>query len=217
VLNVPQLSIPIYEITTLEKRMTAFVIPNAIRVKTPRADYTFASFLSRDTTFDVIHNIWRLARPGDAASIGSGSGGNVINIAEGTVIGGGGGGGGGAAATAGQGHKPTTCACGKEGSHFTEVAMDTVVPGTPDRIYNLMFASGFMKDFMAVNQKLLGTFPRVVNRRSAHLLFATASRYSGIRLGPDDAGFAAPGPQHVVYQTSHRESRAEADKVRDSG
>ncbi|KAJ7367747.1 hypothetical protein DFH08DRAFT_795880 [Mycena albidolilacea] len=152
---VTDLSIPIYEITTLEKRMTAFVIPNAIRVKTHRADYTFASFLSRDTTFDVIHNIWRLARPGDAASIGSGSGGNVINIAEGTVIGGGGGGGGGAVAAAGQGHKPTTCACGKEGSHFAEVAMDTVVPGTPDRIYNLMFASGFMKDFMAVNQKLL--------------------------------------------------------------
>ncbi|KAJ6530363.1 hypothetical protein DFH09DRAFT_1326878 [Mycena vulgaris] len=150
---VTDLSIPIYEITTLEKRMTAFVIPNAIRVGTPRADYTFASFLSRDTTFDVIHNIWRLARPGDAGSIGSGSmEGNAAHIAEGTII-------GGVAAAAGAGRpaqrKATTCACGKEGSHFTETAMDTIVPGTPDRIYNLMFASGFMKDFMAVNQKLL--------------------------------------------------------------
>ncbi|KAF7330900.1 hypothetical protein MVEN_02429500 [Mycena venus] len=148
---VTDLSIPIYEITTLEKRMTAFVIPNAIRVKTPRADYTFASFLSRDTTFDVIHNIWRLARPGDAGSIGSGSlEGNTVNIAEGTVIGG--------TATTGAGgktRKATTCACGKEGLHFSDIALDTVVPGTPDRIYNLMFASGFMKDFLAVNQKLL--------------------------------------------------------------
>ncbi|KAJ7174264.1 hypothetical protein C8R46DRAFT_1030972 [Mycena filopes] len=148
---VTDLSIPIYEITTLEKRMTAFVIPNAIRVKTPRADYTFASFLSRDTTFDVIHNIWRLARPGDAGSIGSGSReGHVGNIAEGTIIG---------VATSpsapGKVRKATICACGKEGSHFTETAMDTVIPGTPERIYNLMFASGFMKDFMAVNQKLL--------------------------------------------------------------
>jgi hypothetical protein len=35
--------------------------------------------------------------------------------------------------------------------------MDVVMPGTPDRIHNLMFASGFMKDFMVGNQKLLGT------------------------------------------------------------
>ncbi|KAJ7086687.1 hypothetical protein C8R44DRAFT_650636 [Mycena epipterygia] len=146
---VTDLSIPIYEITTLEKRMTAFVIPNAIRIGTPSADHTFASFLSRDTTFDVIHNIWRLARPGDAVSIGSGSMDGII--VEGTVI-------GGAASSAPGGkpqHKATICACGKEGSHFTETAMDTVVPGTPDRIHNLIFASGFMKDFMAVNQKLL--------------------------------------------------------------
>ncbi|KAJ7265958.1 hypothetical protein B0H12DRAFT_178512 [Mycena haematopus] len=147
---VTDLSIAIYEITTLEKRMTAFVIPNAIRVKTNRADYTFASFLSRDTTFDVIHNIWRLARPGDAGSIGSGSIEGGVNITEGTVIGGG----GAPAAASTKTRKATTCACGKEGSHFSQTALDVVVPGTPDRIYNLMFASGFMKDFMAVNQKL---------------------------------------------------------------
>ena len=148
-----QLLIPIYEITTLEKKMTAFVIPNAIRVGTARVDYTFASFLSRDTTFDVIHNIWRLVRPGDAASIGSGSMEGNITIAEGTIIG------AGAAVIAEDGtvqRKATTCACGKEGSHFSEVALDMVIPGTPDRIHNLMFASGFMKDFMSVNQKLLG-------------------------------------------------------------
>jgi hypothetical protein len=133
--------------------MTAFVIPNAIRVGTARADYTFASFLSRDTTFDVIHNIWRLARPGDAGSIGSGSmEGNAAHIAEGTIISGV----SAAGASAGKARKATMCACGKEGSHFSETAMDTTVPGTPDRIYNLIFASGFMKDFMAVNQKLLG-------------------------------------------------------------
>ncbi|KAF7301201.1 VASt domain-containing protein [Mycena indigotica] len=152
---VTDLLIPIYEITTLEKKMTAFVIPNAIRVGTGRLDYTFASFLSRDTTFDVIHNIWRLVRPSDAASIGSGSleagaeAGN-LTIAEGTIIGAAGGG-----AAVGPQRKATTCACGKDGSHFAEVPLNTVFPGTPDRIYNLMFASGFMKDFMSVNQKLL--------------------------------------------------------------
>ena len=36
--------------------------------------------------------------------------------------------------------------------------MDKVLPGTPERIYNLMFASGFIKDFLAGNQKLLRNF-----------------------------------------------------------
>jgi hypothetical protein len=52
--------------------------------------------------------------------------------------------------------KTTECACGKEGKHYTETALETVVPGTPDRIYNLLFASGFIKDFMRLDQKLLG-------------------------------------------------------------
>ena len=160
-----QLSIPIYEITALEKRMTAFVIPNAIQITTRQAKYTFASFLSRDTTFDVIYNIWRLARPEDAIPIGSrsrssmdvpdsgstgapgaGIAANGIGVVAGVN--------GGVVAPL---KKATLCACGKGGTHYTETAMDTVMPGTPDRIHNLMFASGFMKDFMVGNQKLLGT------------------------------------------------------------
>jgi hypothetical protein len=46
--------------------------------------------------------------------------------------------------------------CGREGQHYSELAIDTVMPGTPERIYNLMFASGFLKDFMRENQKLEG-------------------------------------------------------------
>ena len=165
-----QLSIPIYEITTLEKKMTAFVIPNAIQLSTRQAKYTFASFLSRDTTFDVIYNIWRLARPEDgigsrsrssmdgaesgaSGTLGAGVAVGAIGIVAGVN--------GGVVAPL---RKATLCACGKDGSHYTETAMDTVTPGTPDRIHNLMFASGFMKDFMAGNQKLLGAdfpfFPR---------------------------------------------------------
>ncbi|CAK5276130.1 unnamed protein product [Mycena citricolor] len=145
---VTDLTISIYEITTLEKKVTAFVIPNAIHVVTPRADYTFASFLSRDTTFDVIHNIWRLVRPSDAISIGSGSVANDtgLTIPEGTLIGSG--------PAAANEHKATVCACGKQGAHFSETALEIVIPGTPERIYNLIFASGFIKEFMAVNQKL---------------------------------------------------------------
>lgn len=128
--------------------MTAFVIPNAIQITTRQAKYAFASFLSRDTTYDVIYNIWRLARPDDginssrpsfdAASIGPAP--HTLAEEVGTLM---------------KAPKVTTCACGKDG-HYSETAMDCVLPGTPDRIHNLMFASGFIKDFMVVDQKLTG-------------------------------------------------------------
>lgn len=157
-----QLSIPIDEIISLEKKMTAFVIPNAILITTRQSKYTFASFLSRDTTYDVIYNIWRLVRPGtlsDNASIGSGS--REGGIIEGTIIGGNvdGSGNSPGAMVPGGGitqNKVTFCKCGKEGKHFSELAMDTVIPGTPDKIHNLMFTSGFLKDFLVTNQKLIG-------------------------------------------------------------
>ncbi len=140
--------------------MTAFVIPNAIQITTRATKYTFASFLARDTAYDVIYNIWRLARPEDgfseAESMGRSAldathtlGGGIppngpIPIANRTVI--------------VPAHKVTECACGREGKHYSELAMDAVLPGTPERIYNLMFASGFLKDFMRVNQKLEGKY-----------------------------------------------------------
>lgn len=147
--------------------MTAFVIPNAIQMTTRQAKYVFASFLSRDTTFDVIFNIWRLARPGDSASItGSSIRGSSFERSVDQIAGAGVGEGPAAAvksdlakkggAEVNLKHKPTQCACMKKGEHFSETALDMVVPGTPDRIYNLIFASGFIKDFLAVNQKLLG-------------------------------------------------------------
>lgn len=137
--------------------MTAFVIPNAIQITTRQAKYAFASFLSRDTTYDVIYNIWRLERPDDASisSVGRGS----LDVGPGQTIPGSGGGsvnGNGAAPAVMR--KATTCTCGKEGKHLAETALDTVVPGTPERIQNLIFASGFIKEFMAVNQKLMGKF-----------------------------------------------------------
>lgn len=154
---ITDLSIPIYEITALEKKMTAFVIPNAIQITTRQAKYTFASFLSRDTTYDVIANIWRLSRPDDALSQ-TGSSGNFISPASTSDV-------SGPLVTTGgkeiapvarfSKNKVTQCACSKSGQHLNEIALETVLPGTPDKIYNLMFASGFIKDFMRVDQKLM--------------------------------------------------------------
>ncbi|KAI0354769.1 hypothetical protein OH77DRAFT_1404627 [Trametes cingulata] len=161
---ITDLSIPMSEVVALEKRMTAFVIPNAIQLSTRTAKYTFTSFLSRDTTFDVLYNVWRLARPenssmgslgvsprgslenGDAASDGSEGSPQLNGKAAAN----------GAVAKAVK-QKVTQCDCGKAGQHYTETAMETILPGTPEKIYNLMFTSGFIKDFMREDQKLIGT------------------------------------------------------------
>ena len=139
--------------------MTAFVIPNAIQISTRTTKYTFASFLARDTAYDVIFNIWRLARPEDGLSEDEASGRPALDAPHGLRT---------ASPTesgaipigpvAPPTHKVTTCACGKEGKHYSEIAIDTVMPGAPERIYNLMFASGFLKDFMREKQKLEGKF-----------------------------------------------------------
>lgn len=156
-----------HEIITLEKKMTAFVIPNAILITTKNNKYTFASFLSRDNTYEVIHNSWRMS----GADISGNGGGsmrtsfdsaesgrtgmeatrvNGVKSSEPT----------GGKEVPGKAPKVTKCQCGKDGSHYSEVAMEAVFPGTPEKIHNLIFASGFMKDFMREEQKLLGAYPR---------------------------------------------------------
>src|ERR1700747_2704405 len=108
--------------------MTAFVIPNAIQITTRTTKYTFASFLARDTAYDVIYNIWRLARPEDGLSedeqIGrpameaeqtpesvSPNGSGTMSIVPMVV----------------PIHKVTFCACGKDGKHYSESVLDTVL------------------------------------------------------------------------------------------
>ncbi|KAI0042544.1 GRAM-domain-containing protein [Auriscalpium vulgare] len=148
---ITDLIIPIYDIQSLDKKMTAFVIPNAIQMTTRNAKYTFASFLARDTVYDVIYNIWRLARPEDGLSEDDGRaaepsiGSQVVppQLTQTSSTG-----------SAVPLRKATQCACGRDGKHLNETAMQAVYPGTPERIYNLMFASGFIKDFMRVDQKL---------------------------------------------------------------
>ncbi|EAU92392.2 hypothetical protein CC1G_00611 [Coprinopsis cinerea okayama7 len=169
---ITDLSIPICEIISLEKKMTAFVIPNAIQITTRQAKYSFASFLSRDTTFDVIYNIWRVSRPDDVQSIRSGrgsleggsasfisgAGGSATGLAEGagqSMNGGVVNGAGGAGGKQGVTRKATQCGCGREGRHYTETALEAVFPGSPEKIHNLIFASGFIKEFLVTDQKVL--------------------------------------------------------------
>ncbi|GAA5886059.1 hypothetical protein JCM5296_007076 [Sporobolomyces johnsonii] len=220
---VTSLTIPFAEVCSIEKRMTAYVIPNAIQVATMHARHTFASFLSRDTTYDLIGNIWRMVHPvvptsaalpdhhdesddgepdDDAISdagitsgveqamaegsrvrrrlkgfrrprgaTGESTGGSVAKrVAENEAgeAGAKGSRGGGSGTTSarpgsprGAGgkavekvHPPTVDTCPTL-KNLKEVCMDTVFPSAPEKIYNLMFTSGFMKDFWTENQRLM--------------------------------------------------------------
>ena len=178
----PQLAIPMHEIITLEKKMTAFVIPNAILITTKTSKYTFASFLSRDNTYEVIHNSWRMSGA-DISGNGGGSMRTSFDSAEsgrtgmeGTRANGVNGGGPVVVekGTLGRAPKATKCQCGKDGSHYSEIAMEAVFPGTPEKIHNLIFASGFMKDFMRKEQRLLGVCPQVPTSISHHVSISGA-------------------------------------------
>lgn len=190
-----QLSIPIYEITGLEKKMTAFVIPNAIQMTTRQAKYTFASLLSRDTTYDVIANIWRLARPEDNVELPDSRNVSTRDMASITTS-------VSEASTkeypvAGP-NKVTHCVCSKNSSHLSELALETVLPGTPDKIYNLMFASGFIKDFMKVDQRLTGMHCGVVSLPCSYLLVQTSKFRTGHPSTKD------PSFSNAICRTSSR-------------
>ena len=51
------------EIVSVEKRSTALVFKNGLEISTLHAKHIFASFASRDTTYDTIVKIWKLGHP----------------------------------------------------------------------------------------------------------------------------------------------------------
>ncbi|EEB06286.1 GRAM domain-containing protein [Schizosaccharomyces japonicus yFS275] len=60
---VTNIVIPFSEVVSVEKKYTAVVFPNAIQITTLHARYLFASFLSRDTTYQLIVTIWKHTHP----------------------------------------------------------------------------------------------------------------------------------------------------------
>lgn len=147
---VTNLVIPFRDVVALEKKMTAFVIPNAISVTTSsNKHYTFASFISRDSTYDVFNNVWRQSHSlpetdDEDAPMTATSNGTHKSPTKAK-----------APMKAANDHAPTTCACGRSGDHYSETAMQATFPSSPERIHELMFTSTFLKDFMCNDQKLL--------------------------------------------------------------
>lgn len=55
---VTSISVPFADITRIDKKSTAGLFPNGITIETKSAKHSFASFLSRDTTYDFIRTVW---------------------------------------------------------------------------------------------------------------------------------------------------------------
>ena len=57
------------EIVSVEKRSTALVFKNGLMISTLHAKHIFASFTSRDSTYDLIVGIWKLGHPSLRSSL----------------------------------------------------------------------------------------------------------------------------------------------------
>lgn len=66
------------EVMAVEKENTAMVFPNAIAIQTLHARHTFRSLLSRESTYDLIVNIWKINHPALRSSV------NGTKIEQGT-------------------------------------------------------------------------------------------------------------------------------------
>ncbi|KAI9929808.1 hypothetical protein ASPWEDRAFT_101336 [Aspergillus wentii DTO 134E9] len=66
------------EVVAIEKESTAMVFPNAIAIQTLHARHTFRSLLSRESTYDLMVNIWKINHPALKSSV------NGTRIAHGT-------------------------------------------------------------------------------------------------------------------------------------
>lgn len=60
---VTNLVISFDEVVAIEKESTAMVFPNAIAIQTLHARHTFRSLLSREATYDLMVNIWKVSHP----------------------------------------------------------------------------------------------------------------------------------------------------------
>ncbi|KAJ2163023.1 hypothetical protein GGF46_000209 [Coemansia sp. RSA 552] len=59
---VTNLVIAFDEIVSIEKRMTALIIPNAIQISTLHAKHFFGSFIYRDSAYNYLYDLWSKSR-----------------------------------------------------------------------------------------------------------------------------------------------------------
>ena len=66
---VTNLVISFDEVVSVEKKNTAVIFPNAIVIQTLHARNVFASFVARDSTYDLLIGIWKISHPNLRSSV----------------------------------------------------------------------------------------------------------------------------------------------------
>jgi hypothetical protein len=66
---VTNLVISFDELVSIEKKSTAVIFPNALVISTPHARNTFASFVARDSTYELLIGIWKNNHPNLKSSL----------------------------------------------------------------------------------------------------------------------------------------------------
>ena len=66
---VTNLVISFDEVVSVEKKSTALIFPNAIVIQTLQARNVFASFVARDSTYELLIGIWKISHPNLKSSL----------------------------------------------------------------------------------------------------------------------------------------------------
>lgn len=61
--------IPFDDVTRIDKKSTAGLFPNGIQIETADSKHNFASFISRDSTYDLIRAVWLAATGKDVSEL----------------------------------------------------------------------------------------------------------------------------------------------------
>ncbi|KAI9288884.1 hypothetical protein BC943DRAFT_315496 [Umbelopsis sp. AD052] len=241
------------EIVSVEKKMTAMIIPNGIQICTLHAKHSFASFLSRDMAYDQMMDVWRVAHPTNPAvqkiaiTTESGTAQHETSSDEETDD---------SDATLSEGDddddiehtrteaslvdalgiahpmtspektekkiepteeelarrraisdvgpRPnglaanvsvkspvtlpkTECQCQHSGSHYPNVALDAVFPGSIEALYNLLFNSSFISNFLVEGEKSqdvnIGNWTKDADKKET-VRKSTYIKYLGMPIGP---------------------------------
>ncbi|KAH8554150.1 GRAM domain-containing protein [Umbelopsis sp. PMI_123] len=182
------------EIVLIEKKMTAMIIPNGIQICTLHAKHAFASFLSRDMAYDQMMDVWRVAHSISPSAqktsllAEDGTAHNESSSDEETDD---------SDATLSDGDDDidrtqseaslTECQCQHSGSHYTNVALDAVFPGSIETLYNLLFNSSFISNFLVEGEKSqdvnIGNWSKHTDDKET-VRKSTYIKYLGMSIGP---------------------------------
>jgi len=141
---------PIKDITAVRKRMTAKIIPNGMTIEAAGETYQFATLNTRDATFDLVTDMWRVANP-EAFAAAATQERDVLNTTE-------------AGDDANEddvkkdmsrGDTKTHAATQAGSKPFKETVLDIRLPTSPEKAYKLIFKDeAFYKKFASETMKL---------------------------------------------------------------